>query len=182
MSQHPLQHTVSETSSIVSQQKQKILTEIKKINNYIVNQAQIEYKHVLANISRCITRAVWTKWNGLVADNVAHAQSSRRFYRWCVRSACGVRALGLADYRWALPRISIMLLQQRIPCTDCKSAQQCTTRGHPLPLPQVTSGSVQYCRHAAVDRHTDRQTRVTTIHFSWSSTHAKCNDILQHMV
>jgi len=27
----------------------------------------------------------------------------------CVRSACGVRALGLADYRWALPRISIML-------------------------------------------------------------------------
>ena len=27
--------------------------------------------------------------------------------------------------------------------TDCKSAQQCTTSGHPLPLPQVTSGSVQ---------------------------------------
>jgi len=25
------------------------------------------------------------------------------------------------------------------------------------------------------DRHTDTQTRVTTIHFSWSSTHAKCN-------
>ena len=25
------------------------------------------------------------------------------------------------------------------------------------------------------DRHTQRQTRVTTIHFSWSSTHAKCN-------
>ena len=24
-----------------------------------------------------------------------------------------------------------------------KSAQQCTTRGHPIPLPQVTSGSVQ---------------------------------------
>jgi len=39
---------------------------------------------------------------------------------------------------------------------------------------------VQYCRHAAADRQTDRhtpdtQTRVTTIHFSWSSTHAKCN-------
>jgi len=29
------------------------------------------------------------------------------------------------------------------PGTDCKSAQLCTTRGHPLPLPQVTSGSVQ---------------------------------------
>ena len=27
------------------------------------------------------------------------------------------------------------------------------------------------CRHAAADR----QTRVTTIHFSWSTTHAKCN-------
>jgi len=33
------------------------------------------YKDVLANISRsrCNTRAVWMKWNGLVADNVAHA-------------------------------------------------------------------------------------------------------------
>jgi len=34
------------------------------------------------------------------------------------------------------------------------------------------------------DRHTDRhtqtdtQTRVTTIHFSWSTTHAKCNDVI----
>ena len=26
------------------------------------------------------------------------------------------------------------------------------------------------------DTHTPRQTRVTTIHFSWSSTHAKCNN------
>jgi len=41
-----------------------------------------------------------------------------------MRSACGVqRAVGLADYRWALPRISIVLPQQRNPCTDCKSAQ-----------------------------------------------------------
>ena len=32
-------------------------------------------KHVLANISRsrCNTRAVWTKWNGLVADNFARS-------------------------------------------------------------------------------------------------------------
>jgi len=36
---------------------------------------------------------------------------------------------------------------------------------------------VQYCRHAAADRQTDTQTRVTTIHFSWSSTHAKCNKL-----
>jgi len=26
------------------------------------------------------------------------------------------------------------------------------------------------------DRQTDTQTRVTTIHFSWFTTHAKCND------
>ena len=38
----------------------------------------VEYKHVLANISRsrCNARALWTKWNGLVADNVAHAASA----------------------------------------------------------------------------------------------------------
>jgi len=35
-----------------------------------------------------------------------------------------------------------MLSQQRNSCTDCKSVQQCTTRGHPLPFPPVTSGSV----------------------------------------
>jgi len=33
----------------------------------------------------------------------SHTQQARRFYRSCVR-----RALGLADYRWALTRISIM--------------------------------------------------------------------------
>jgi len=25
------------------------------------------------------------------------------------------------------------------------------------------------------ERHTDTQTRVTAIHFAWSTTHAKCN-------
>jgi len=30
-----------------------------------------------------------------------------------------------------------------LPCTDCKSAQQCTTTVHILPFPQVTSRSVQ---------------------------------------
>ena len=39
--------------------------------------------------------------------------------------------------------VRVMLPYQGNPCTDCKSAQQCTTRGHPLPLPQVTSVSVQ---------------------------------------
>ena len=74
-------------------------------------------------------------------------------------------------------RVRVMLPQQRNPCIDCKFAKQCTTRGHPLPLPQITSGSVQQCRHATADRQTQThtQTRVTTIHFASSTTHAKCN-------
>jgi len=35
-----------------------------------------------------------------------------------------------------------MLPQQCNPCPNCKSAQQCTTRGHPLPLTRVTFGSI----------------------------------------
>jgi len=42
-------------------------------------------------------------------------------------------------------------------CTGRKPAQQCTTRGHPLPFCQLTSGFVQYCRHVAADRHTHRR-------------------------
>jgi len=32
------------------------------------------------------------------------------------------------------------------------------------------------CGRGQTNRHTDTQTRVTTIHFSWSTTHAKCNN------
>jgi len=39
--------------------------------------------------------------------------------------------------------VRVMLPQQRNPCNNCKSAQYCTTKGHPLPLPQVTSRSLQ---------------------------------------
>ena len=53
-------------------------------------------------------------------------------------------------------RVRVMLPQQRNPGADCKSAQQCTTRGHPLPLPQVAYGSVQQCGHAAADGRTER--------------------------
>ena len=67
---------------------------------------------------------------------------SRRWHPRVVQSAtCPVRELSsprvvqsaswrirelssnLAGYRWALPRISIVLPYQRNPCTDCKSAQ-----------------------------------------------------------
>ena len=62
------------------------------------------------------------------------------------------------DGRKLVTRVRVMLPQQHNPCTDCKSTQECTTRAHPLPLPQVTSGSMQQCGHAAADRQTDRHT------------------------
>ena len=129
----------------------------------------------------------------------SHTQQAHRFYRWCVRAQCVRRALGLAVDRWALPHISIMLPQQRNPCTDCKSAQQCTTinnsaRIHmysnnitvdlyseflflPLTAPSYirVRAILQAILQACGRRQTDTQTRVTTIHFSSSSTHAKCN-------
>jgi len=59
---------------------------------------------------------------------------------------------------------------------DCKSAQQCTTRGLLYHAPKLHPGP---CSSVGVrprtDRHTDTQTRVTTIHFGSSTTHAKCN-------
>jgi len=58
---------------------------------------------------------------------------------------------------------SALHCQQRHPCTYCKFAQRCATRGHPVPLPQVTSGSV----HGVQSRGNaarDKQTRVTNIH------------------
>ena len=39
------------------------------------------------------TPAVWTKWNGLIVDNVAHAAGAS-----ILSLACAVSALGLADY------------------------------------------------------------------------------------
>jgi len=59
--------------------------------------------------------------------------------------------------------------------------------GAPLPFPQVTSGPVQHCGRAAADRHrhtgrqTDRQIRVTNIHFASSTTHAQCNQLVLKM-
>jgi len=46
------------------------------------------------------------------------------------------------DGRKLVTRVRFMLPYQRNPCTDCKFAHQCTTRRHPLPLSQVSSGSV----------------------------------------
>jgi len=49
--------------------------------------------------------------------------------------------------------------------------------GGTLPFLQVIPGSVQQCGNAARDRRTDTQTCVASIHFTSSTTHAKCNII-----
>jgi len=66
-------------------------------------------------------------------------------------------------------------LQQRNLCTDYKSAQQCTTRGHPYHSPKLHPGP---CSSVGMRRWTDThtQTAVTNIHFASSTTHAKCNE------
>jgi len=65
-------------------------------------------------------------------------------------------------------RVRVMLAQQRNPCTDCKSAQQHTTRGMRPRTDRQT--------HRPTDTHTRIETCVTTIHFASSTTHAKCNE------
>jgi len=53
------------------------------------------------------TRALWTEWNALVADNIAQAADATiRSLRGGDRDFASLRALELAGYRWALPRIS----------------------------------------------------------------------------
>jgi len=56
------------------------------------------------------TPAVWTEWNALVADNVAHAADATILSLQSGVFAC-MRVLGLAGCRWALPRISSRLLK-----------------------------------------------------------------------
>ena len=55
-------------------------------------------------------------------------------------------------------RVLAILSYKRNPCTGCKSTRYCTTAGHHLPFPQLTSGSVQQCGNAARDIQTDRHT------------------------
>jgi len=59
------------------------------------------------------------------------------------------------------------------PVHDCKSAQWCTTRGHPYHSPKLHPGP---CSSMGMRRGKDRdtQTCVTNIHFASSTTHAKC--------
>jgi len=67
---------------------------------------------------------------------------------------------------------------------SAQSAQQCTTREHPLPFPPSyirVSAVLWACSdsqtntHRQTDRQTDTQMHVTNIHFTSSTTRAKCN-------
>jgi len=59
----------------------------------------------------------------------------------CCQSKPGIQRSSTST-RWHFA-FGAMLSQQRKPCADCKSAQQCTTRGHPCDSPQLTSLSLQ---------------------------------------
>jgi len=93
--------------------------------------------------------------------------------------ACVVRAVGLVDYRWALPR--------------CHAFPCCHSNATSAPIANLPNsaqlGGIPYhsaklhpgpCNSVGIRPRTDRQTQtcVTTIHFSWSTTHAKCNDVI----
>ena len=74
-----------------------------------------------------------------------------------------------------------MLSQQQNPCTDSKSAQQCTTKGHPYHSPKLHSGLYS---SVGMWRGTDRQTAqtaLTTIHFASAMPHAKCNQEMKQI-
>jgi len=106
----------------------------------------------------------------------SRVQQARQFYHWRGESspACIVRA---AWWAWritaGLCHAFLRLPQQRNPCTNCKYAQQCTTRGHPYQSPKLHLGP---CNSIGMRPLTDTQARVTTIHFASSMIHAKCNN------
>ena len=73
--------------------------------------------------------------------------------------------------------VRVMLPQQRNRCTDCKSEKNSAQLGGNLyHAPKLHPGP---CSSVGVrprtDTQTHTQTRVTTIHFASSTTHAKCN-------
>ena len=80
------------------------------------------------------------------------------------------------EYKHSLTfRVRAMLSWQRKPCTDCKSAQQCTRRSTPtIPPSYIRDRAVVWeCGEGQADTQTHIQTAVTTIHFASSTTHAK---------
>ena len=148
------------------------------------NQAQSEYKHVPANILRSLfvartpseearspgrcsnvenapRRQPITREPAMPTSHIRRAILPPVTRQSAASSAHRPRPAGHSHYvvisrdgRKLVTRVRVMLPQQRNPCTDCKSAQQCTTRAQPLPWPQVTSGCVQQCGRTTADRQT----------------------------
>jgi len=58
-------------------------------------------------------------------------------------------------------RVRVMLPYQRNPYADCKTAQQCTTRGHPLPFSELHPGP---CSSVGMWPRTERQDTQTDAH------------------
>jgi len=78
---------------------------------YKWNQSYSKYKHVLGNILRSRYNTPQYGWNGMASLQIMSCmQQAHRFYRWQGEPspACivHVACVGLADYHWALPRIS----------------------------------------------------------------------------
>jgi len=83
-------------------------------------------------------------WNGTAHAAGASILSRARGVFASMRSTwhCVRRAVGLADYRWALPRITnVAIATQPVHWLQIRPIVHNLV--HPLPLPQVTSGSVQ---------------------------------------
>jgi len=75
--------------------------------------------------------------------------------------------------------LGAILSWQCNPCTDCKSAQQCTTTGHPLPFPHLHLGPCSSVgMRRGTYRQTDTQMAVTNIHFALAMPHANCKAYL----
>ena len=97
--------------------------------------------------SQCRPQSVCT---GLTCTHTTHPVT---------RTASIERVQALAD----ISRSALRCHSQRNPCTDCKSAQQYTTRGHPYTIPHtyIRVRAVWECGEGQTDRHTDSRGRYT---------------------
>ena len=140
----------------------------------VYNQAQSEYKHALANIlrSRYIARTpplearspgrrsnVENARRHPLVTNQQHAHTPRKlgFALCCHSNATGAPIANPPNS--AQPGRSLYHASML----------------HPDPCSSV---GVRPRTDGQTDRHTHTQTRVTTIHFASSTTHAKCNNFL----
>ena len=136
------------------------------------SQAYSEYKHVLANIARLRynSPAVWTKWNGARSRRAGASILSPVRELFTARSTCGIAKRITTGLCHAFPQC-YHSNATRAPIANPPNSAQLggipyhSAKLHPVP-----------CNSVGMRPRSDTQTRVTTIHFSWSTTHAKCNN------